>query len=53
LKNPLVLVFPVGGIGPFTDSPSAIINLNFPSYVEFIDNIVIGPSFILNSTPAP
>ncbi len=53
LKYPRVFVLPVGGIGPFTDSPSAITNLNLPLKVELMLSMVIGPSWILNSTPAP
>ena len=47
------LVLPVGGMGPATDSPSAITNLNLPLKVELMLSIVMGPSLILNSTPAP
>ena len=42
-----------GGIGPCTLSPSAMTNLNLPSAVSPMQSIVIGPSLILNSTPAP
>ena len=48
-----VFVFPVGGMAPATDSPSATINLNFPSAFTPIESMVMGPSLILNSTPAP